>query len=273
MSQVPVLLIHGWKSHPGVWNRLVDALSMPSDLVWSFTYTHLHSDPIPAIARELQQFIRKKRDELGYEGEIDIVCHSMGGYVARYYAEVLDGRERKEKVRQLIGIGVPNRGSSMAEIFNDPVHGPDVIQVLSGVFVPNRYIPSQDINVQGLRIRSPDTATLCQAGLRSDISYRNILAANRTGDPEFFPYFEGKTWVLCPDQSWKMTWLGDGVIPHADSYLPGTGFDLVPCDPGSLQAAPLYYCHIHLPGNPEVIRLIKKYLGNPEIPSSEFCPL
>ncbi|MDD1723847.1 MAG: acetyltransferase [Methanospirillum sp.] len=272
MESIAVVLVHGWKSHPGVWRRLIEKLSLPPERIWSFEYTHLDKEPVRVIARELQVFIRNKRAKENYLGKIDIVCHSMGGCVARFYIEVLDGERREEKIRQVIEIGVPNRGSSMAEIFNDPTFGPEIIRILTGEFVPDRYIPAHDTNVQGIRIRSGETSELVEAGLRTDIIYRNICAANRTGDPEFFPSFQGKTWVLYPDKSWGRTWLGDGVIPHADSYLPGTGFDVVPEDPDHLEAPSYQYCHIYLPKNPEVIRLVKKYIENPEIPSSLTWP-
>ena len=256
METVPLVLVHGWKSHPGIWRRLIEKVNLPPEKIWLFDYSGLYESTVFHIAGQLRSFLRKRRRLDGYTGQVDIVCHSMGGYVTRYYVEVLDRNKREEKVRQLIEIGVPNQGSSMAEIFNDPVHGPQVINVLSGEFVPPEYVPEKDINVQGLRVRSRETRELCNAGLRPDIRYRNILAANRTGDPAFFPSFEGKTWVLGHDETWRKTWLGDGVIPHYDSYLPGTEFDLIPADPGFLHAEPYHYCHIHLPKNPEVIRLI-----------------
>lgn len=267
-----VVLVHGWKSHPGVWNRLIDKIALPPERIWSFDYSTLNDSSIFDIARLLKKFIHENRRKHYYEGKIDIICHSMGGYVTRYYVEVIDGERKEEKVRQLIEIGVPNQGSSMAEIFNDPVHGPEIIEVLAGEFVPKQYIPAHDVNVQGLRIRSRETSDLCNAGLRQDIMYRNIIAANRMGDPTFFPSFEGRTWVLGHDKTWRKTWLGDGVIPNADSYLPGTGFDMIPIDPLYLQTEPYRYCHIHLPKNPEVIKLVIKYIENPSLPSSEIFP-
>jgi hypothetical protein len=272
MESIPLVLVHGWKSHPGIWRRLIEQVRIPSEQIWLFDYSGLYESTISQIAHQLRSFLHEKRRVAGYHGPVDIVCHSMGGYVTRYYVEVLDGKKREEKVRQLIEIGVPNQGSSMAEIFNDPVHGPEVIDVLSGEFVPQKYEPEKDVNVQGLRIRSRETRELCNAGIRPDIRYRNILAANRTGDPTFFPSFNGRTWVLGHDETWRTTWLGDGVIPHYDSYLPGTEFDLVPADPVSLQADPYQYCHIFLPKNPEVIRLIIRYITNPAAPSSERFP-
>lgn len=44
------------------------------------------------IAKGLQHFINSVRDETGYCGDLDIVCHSMGTCIARYLLEVIDGR-------------------------------------------------------------------------------------------------------------------------------------------------------------------------------------
>lgn len=272
MDSIPLVLVHGWKSHPGIWRRLIERVNIPTEKIWLFDYSDLHELTISQIAHQLKSFLHEKRKVTGYTGPVDIICHSMGGYVTRYYVEVIDGGKREENVRQLIEIGVPNQGSSMAEIFNDPEYGPHVIHILSGEFVPKRYQPEKDVNVQGLRIKSRETFQLRKAGIRPDIRYRNILSANRTGDPAFFPSFEGRTWVLGHDETWRKTWLGDGVIPHYDSYLPGTEFDLIPCNPEKMLDEPYRYCHILLPKNSEVIRLVIRYMENPTIPSSERFP-
>lgn len=40
-------------------------------------------------------------------GEVDLVCHSEGGLMARWYVEQLDGADR---VRHIVTLGTPNRG-------------------------------------------------------------------------------------------------------------------------------------------------------------------
>ena len=47
-----------------------------------------------------------------------------GPGVSEYMLEILDREEQNVEVRQLIGLGPPNNGSSIAELFCDPVHGP-----------------------------------------------------------------------------------------------------------------------------------------------------
>ncbi|MCX6689007.1 MAG: acetyltransferase [Methanoregula sp.] len=262
MQDVPVVLVHGWKSHPGIWNRLVLRLRDEGIPFWNFDQTPLNGASVEEIAAALQAGISKTRREREYFGEIDIICHSMGTCIARYMLEVLDGTTRHERVRQLIGIGPPNKGSALAELFNHPVYGMEIITQLSGVFVPQGYNPAEDLIVQQFRPDSSTMTTLASAGIRSDISYRIICAANLLGTPGFFPIFLGKTWEGSPASGWRQTYAGDGIVPHSDSILPGVALDILPRDPSVLEYNADEYCHIKLPRNPEVIERIIEYLKN-----------
>ncbi|MDN7023828.1 alpha/beta fold hydrolase [Methanoculleus sp. FWC-SCC1] len=259
----PVVLVHGWKSHPGVWKRLAGRLEERGIPAWRFDHSGMRDESAPAVAAALQGYIGRMREESRYPGAVDVVCHSMGTLAARYLFELVDGTAREEHVRHLIGIGPPNNGSSMAELFNDPVHGQDIIRLLAGTFVPRSYRPAEDGIVQDLRPGSSVMAALRAAGPRDDIRYRVIMSANRTETTGFFPLFDGKTWVFTPDGTWQTTYAGDGIIPHADSHLPGAGYDILPLDPGMLHGEPETYCHLRLPGNPEVIERILEYLTEP----------
>jgi len=46
------------------------------------------------------------------------------------------GAKTSSQVRQLIGLGPPNTGSALVELFHDPVRGAEVFNRLTGVFVP-----------------------------------------------------------------------------------------------------------------------------------------
>lgn len=267
----PVVLVHGWKSHPGIWDRLSEEMAVRSVPCWIFDHSEMKGTDLETIAGSLQEFLRTRRSETGNSSPVDMVCHSMGTGIARYMLEVLDGDARDVKVRQLIGLGPPNNGSSLAEIFFDPVFGPRILRALGGIFVPRRFNPAEDIIVRQFRPGSEAMTALRNAGLRKDITYRLILTRNPEAVPGFFPAFRGKTWVCSPD-GWRTTYAGDGIVPHLDSWLPGAGFDLLPADPTTLERDPDQYCHLHLPRNPEVIRRITEYLCNPAARPGSFCP-
>jgi len=263
---VPVVLVHGWNSHPGVWNRLVPLLESSSIPFSRFDHSGMHGSTLPQIARALEQYISSVRDTGGYDGEIDIVCHSVGTCAARYLLEVRDGTARREQVRQLIGIGPPNDGSALAELFHDPHHGPAIIRSLAGTFVPPGFEPSADRIVQDVRPESPFMKGLRSAGTRNDIRYRIIATANPRRHPDFFPWFDGKTWVRAENGEYRLTFDGDGIVPNSESVLPGIAPEILPAGPSSSRPMPSpdQYCHISLPRNPVVIDRVMQYLKDPK---------
>jgi hypothetical protein len=214
------------------------------------------------IAAALGIFLTSWREKQGYCGPVDIVSHSVGTCITRYLLEVIDGEKRQERVRQLIGLGPPNTGSALAELFVHPVHGPAIINRLTGIFVPAGFDPAADAIVQDVRPGSPFMERLRSAGIRPDIRYRILVTANPEGVPEFFPLFEGKTWEMAGHAEFRQTLEGDGIVAHAESALPGVSLDIIPLShgaPGDLPPAD-QYCHINLTRNSRVNDRILHYL-------------
>ena len=125
--QRPVLLIHGYNGAPENWKNMrtwlttdgvngdggvVDSNSTSIDktakvfaIKFSRPYNSTKMD-----AMELRQTIDKIAAATGSK-EIDLVGHSKGGLDARYYLE-----EGNEKVKNLVMIATPNKGSALADI-------------------------------------------------------------------------------------------------------------------------------------------------------------
>ena len=160
----------------------------------------------------------------------------------------------------------------MAELFNDPDRGPEVIRRLAGVFVPEDYAPDDDTMVQEFRPGSRIVAALRAAGTRNDIAYRVILGANLTAAPAFFPAFDGKTLEFAPGGGWRATYAGDGIVPRRDSCLPGAAVAVLPKDPANLVRNPEHYCHTRLPRNPEVVARVREYLTASAGPAAQTPP-
>ncbi|MDD4137114.1 MAG: alpha/beta fold hydrolase [Methanoregula sp.] len=264
-DRIPAVLVHGWNSHPGIWNRLCPLLTEASVPIWKFDYTGMRDADLPEIAAALSEYITATRKTSGYGGPVDIVCHSVGTCIARYLFEVLDGVARQEKVRQLIGIGPPNNGSALAELFHDPGRREEIIGKLTGVFVPEGFDPAADRIVQDVRPRSEVMQRLRSAGTRSDITYRVIVTANLKKVPAFFPLFEGQTWVRTEDGSYAATFDGDGIVPNRESALPGVSLDIISSGEtgGDTLPQPGQYCHINLPRNPAVMERVLQFLCLP----------
>ncbi len=260
--QYPVILVHGWNSHPGIWKRLIVHLNAAGIPYGRFDHTGMNGSSLPEIAGSLHTYLREVRSDNGWSGPVDMVCHSLGTCIVRYLLEVMDGSERELNVRQLIGLGPPNTGSALAELFNDPTRSGEIINKLTGVFVPRGFDPAGDQIIQDVRPGSQVIHNLLFAGLRPDITYRVIVTTNPRDIPGFFPSFEGKTWELDEDGKFRATLDGDGVVAHRESVLPGISLDILPASPDNEKnlPAPDQYCHINLPRNPLVIDLIMQYL-------------
>jgi triacylglycerol lipase len=262
---VPVLLVHGWNSHPGAWKQLCSRLEMAKIPYAKFDHTGMGHENLEHIAAALGRFLAAWREKSGHTGPIDLICHSVGTCIARYYLEVTDGKEKRELVRQLIGLGPPNTGSALAELFVDPVRGPAIINRLTGIFVPAGFDPADDAIVQDVRPASPFMEKLRTAGTRPDITYRIIVTANPGGVTEFFPLFGGKTWEMTKGREFRQTLKGDGIVAHADSLLPGISLDIIPVSAVTGDDLPPahQYCHINLTKNPLVNDRVMHYLTNP----------
>ncbi len=205
------------------------------------------------------------RDRTGYDGPVDIVCHSFGACIARQCAgSGRRGGPDGTRVRQLTMLGPPNNGSSLAELFSGPDRGRAVTARLAGVFVPSEFDPLADPIVQDMRPGSPDDAG--SPGRRHPGRHR--LPGDRDREPcrrsRFFPWFGGKTWELDGNGRFRQTLHGDGVVARSESVLPGVPLEvLAPGTDGGRQIPPLHFCHIRLPRNPAVIDRVMEHLLDP----------
>lgn len=261
-APVPVILVHGWNSHPGAWNRLLPRLDAVKIPYARFDHSTMRDADMATVATALGVFLAKWREDSGCTGPVDIVSHSLGTCITRFLLEVFDGERKAEQVRQLIALGPPNTGSALAELFVDPVRGPGIINRLTGIFVPDGFDPAADAVVQDVRPKSNFMERLRSAGIRRDITYRIIVTANPSGNPEFFPLFDGKTWEMTGIQEYNQTLTGDGIVAHAESALPGVSLDIIAAGVnGEAHLPPAsQYCHINLTKNPLVHDRILHYL-------------
>ena len=114
-----MILVHGWNSHPGIWNRLGARYKKAGIPCRNFDHTGMRGSAISEISKSFSYYIRDVRDENNWYGPVDIVCHSLGSLIVRHLLEVVDGKERNQAVRQLITISSSNTGSTLAELHYD----------------------------------------------------------------------------------------------------------------------------------------------------------
>lgn len=107
-SRPLVVLVHGLDCDRLNWEPLIKLLEGEDRQVAMFTYPS--DQPIADSARQLGEKLadlRLRMTGLRY----DLLCHSMGGLVAREYVE---GEGYRGGVERLVMLGTPNTGSSWA---------------------------------------------------------------------------------------------------------------------------------------------------------------
>jgi hypothetical protein len=107
----PIVLVHGYTQNRTnfLWlSRKLEGRGLGP--LYGFDYPSLL--PIEDCARRLAAFVERVRTATGAP-EVDLVCHSLGGVVARTYVDLLGGCA---SVRRIITIGSPHRGLSHANL-------------------------------------------------------------------------------------------------------------------------------------------------------------
>lgn len=113
--KTPVVLVHGFTGDKITWLDL-DAYLMERgfDTVReAYYYNDATGQSIPAQAHGLSRHIKDKIAEYNTSdikmSKVDVVAHSMGGLISRYYISKLDDLY-EEDIRKLIMVGTPNHG-------------------------------------------------------------------------------------------------------------------------------------------------------------------
>ena len=116
-DRVPVLLVHGWgRGSARSWDTIESWLEADGYHVEVLEYDN--SRYIDVAARQLSQ---KVQEMLLNSDKIDIIAHSYGGLVSRYYIETMGGNRY---IRNLIMLATPNHGSQLADILTDSEDNP-----------------------------------------------------------------------------------------------------------------------------------------------------
>ncbi|WP_399090717.1 alpha/beta fold hydrolase [Streptomyces sp. BBFR2] len=105
----PVVLVNGtFKLMAENWSALSPKLKAAGYCVFAFNYGHLETDPIEKSAAELKDFVEAVRGATGAR-KVDLVGHSQGGMMPRYYVKFLGG---DAVVDDLVGIVPSNHGTA-----------------------------------------------------------------------------------------------------------------------------------------------------------------
>ncbi|MET9957518.1 alpha/beta fold hydrolase [Streptomyces sp. NPDC006326] len=113
-SRPPVLLLHGFTDNRSVFVLLRRALAAGRRRrVETYNYSPFTRD-LRVTARHLARHVEELCARTGHQ-EVDLVGHSLGGLVGRYYVQRLGGDRR---VRTLVTLGTPHSGTRVAPFMN-----------------------------------------------------------------------------------------------------------------------------------------------------------
>lgn len=100
-----VVFIHGYFGSGGAFHPMASHLASLGLAPRQLQYNYFPAGSVADHADRLADAIQRAHPE----GPVCVVAHSLGGLIARYYAQVLGGR-----VDGLVTIGTPHRGTSLA---------------------------------------------------------------------------------------------------------------------------------------------------------------
>ncbi|MEV8536013.1 alpha/beta fold hydrolase [Streptomyces sp. NPDC051211] len=109
-ARPPALLLHGFTDNRSVFVLLRRSLAAHGGRrVETYNYSPLTRD-LREAARRLDRRVEELCARTGQD-RVDLVGHSLGGLVARYYVQCLGGDAR---VRTLVTLGTPHSGTTVA---------------------------------------------------------------------------------------------------------------------------------------------------------------
>ncbi|HHV58900.1 MAG TPA: alpha/beta hydrolase [Clostridiaceae bacterium] len=182
LAPVPVILIHGYQETAYIYNNMKEYID--SRGCESYTFEYSSEDGVIPAAEQLPLFMDSiKKDYLSKGVQVsrfDIVAHSMGGLVARYYTTSHEYVKRND-ARKIIFVSVPHKGSVWAslgaEYFDDKgvrdmVPDSDLlVNILPSMVNKGLNNTVQAINLLGKNdeVVTPESASLSKWGIKTEI--------------------------------------------------------------------------------------------------------
>lgn len=126
IPEYPLILLHGYWNGPIAWKKFVPFFEVNGYVKGKNLFLFdgreddksLTSIDIRINAKKLQDIVQHVLTLTG-SAKVNLVAHSMGGLISRWYIEQLDGNAN---VHKLIMMGTPNHGSSYLPLFTKIVN-------------------------------------------------------------------------------------------------------------------------------------------------------
>ena len=155
-----VVLIHGFMASAGVFRPMRKALEERANAKVA-SFTHAPGEGVVRIAKKLRKLVSQVPKGV----RLHLVGHSLGGLVARYYVQELDGAH---KVTQTISIASPFFGTRVAHLFpifvgKDLHHESEVLGRLRAR-AHEHDVPHLSMLAEADRVVVPETSAMFPAG-------------------------------------------------------------------------------------------------------------
>jgi triacylglycerol esterase/lipase EstA (alpha/beta hydrolase family) len=184
----PVVLVHGTFANSGSWSALSPRLANAGYCVFALDYgcqalgpAVCATGPIEESAQQLSDFVNRVLAATG-ASKVDIVGHSQGGMMPRFYLRFLGGTAR---VHRLVGLAPSNHGTNLnglqqlAAAFATATDCDACLQQLSGsAFLANLNAGGDtqpNVGYTVIESRFDEVVTPFTSAFLSGSSVRNVL--------------------------------------------------------------------------------------------------
>lgn len=182
LTHIPVIFIHGYQANSSLFDNFKDYLGTKGFPTEYFNYDSTKG--VAYGARQLDSYISNIKDEYIQKGiqinRVDLIGHSMGGLVARYYTCSPDytGTSTVEKI---IFLSVPQNGSSLATLGLKYYNDKGILDLMpdSSLFTEifpnmknkglNNMIQTGSLLGQYDEVVSPESASLDEWGIKNEL--------------------------------------------------------------------------------------------------------
>jgi triacylglycerol esterase/lipase EstA (alpha/beta hydrolase family) len=179
----PVVLLHGFLLNRTSWWWMGRRLAARG-IGPLYGTSYFSPQSVRSSARHLEGFIERVRAREGAE-RVDIVAHSLGGVVARYYIERLGGHAR---VGRLVTVGSPHRGTRLGRFglagAARELGGGSSLYAEIGAFSPGVAYSSVWSRADAIVI-PPESASVAPVGddrVFGDLGHLSLLLSPRVAD-------------------------------------------------------------------------------------------
>jgi triacylglycerol lipase len=252
----PVILVHGFMGSTADWSNMIIRLKREGIPNYAYDYAPALNDFAVYANRFdgwLSSFIRGTK---GYNGKIDIVCHSMGALVTRYWMAQRN-HANANQVGQWIGIGPVISGAAVTDIWNQRDLRTEFTREHRAYMVllalVNTVVPLGSNSAVNMQTTDPEILALNSGGpygngIETGVKY-NIIVGTHASEISV-----GRIQVPTVERignTYSLTNIGDGVVANVQQTLPGIQ-----------NIAIEGVSHTKLPGNPIVIDNVAQILKN-----------